>query len=81
MELSTRYNLDVWKHELQFTECGNGTFGQDCSESCGTCLREEQCHHVNGICMNGCDRGFQGNKCTEGKWVRGLNIIYSLYAC
>lgn len=23
-------------------------------------------NNVNGTCMNGCDRGYQGSKCTEG---------------
>lgn len=40
--------------------------GENCGIACGNCLAKEQCHHINGTCMNGCDRGYQGSKCTEG---------------
>ena len=43
-------------------------FGENCTESCGNCLKSEQCHHINGTCMKGCDRGYQGFNCTEGKF-------------
>ena len=41
-------------------------FGQGCMESCGHCVALKQCHHVNGSCLNGCDRGYQGIKCKKG---------------
>ena len=41
-------------------------FGKHCKESCGKCLMDEQCHHINGSCLNGCNPGYYGNKCTEG---------------
>ena len=59
---------------LHFTECTNGKFGHDCKETCGKCLRGEQCHHINGTCMNGCDPGHYGTFCTKGI----SNIILSL---
>lgn len=34
---------------------------------CGHCHKSEQCHHINGKCMNGCDSGYQGSICMEGK--------------
>lgn len=40
-------------------------YGENCGIACGNCLAKEQCHHINGTCMNGCDRGYQGSKCTE----------------
>lgn len=49
-----------------FLECGGNMYGVNCSEKCGTCLEFEQCHHLNGTCMEGCDRGFHGSYCTEG---------------
>ena len=48
------------------TACDNGTFDQDCKQACGKCLREEQCYHVNGTWLNGCDAGYQGLECAEG---------------
>lgn len=41
-------------------------YGENCGIACGNCLAKEQCHHINGTCMNGGDRGYQGSKCTEG---------------
>lgn len=49
-------------------------YGENCSISCGHCLTREQCHHINGTCMNGCDSGYQGSSCTEGNV---LNITRS----
>ena len=51
---------------VNFTECGNEMFGQDCNERCGECVGEEQCHHVNGSCVNGCKPGYKGIRCTKG---------------
>lgn len=51
---------------LMKPECDNGTFGQDCKQACGNCLGEEQCDHVNGTCLNGCDAGYKGLECAEG---------------
>ena len=50
---------------ITLIECANGKFGQDCNERCGECV-EEQCHHVNGSCVNGCKPGYKGIKCTKG---------------
>ena len=48
------------------TECNGNSFGQDCGEECGNCDNDEQCHHINGTCLNGCKRGFQGIQCDQG---------------
>nr|XP_022308432.1 scavenger receptor class F member 1-like [Crassostrea virginica] len=47
-------------------ECCVGTYGQFCTEICGACVDKEPCHHVNGNCMNGCERGYQGMQCKTG---------------
>lgn len=43
-------------------------YGENCGEECGNCLHSVQCNHINGTCMDGCDSGFQGSKCTEGNY-------------
>ena len=48
-------------------ECDHNTFGKHCEEECGGCVNDEQCHHINGTCLNGCKRGFQGIMCNQGK--------------
>ena len=35
---------------------------------CGNCRDLSQCHYINGSCVNGCDPGFQGEKCNMGKF-------------
>ena len=52
---------------LTCADCYSGMFGQRCTESCGKCLGKEQCHHVNGTCLNGCDPGYQGLNFSEGR--------------
>lgn len=49
------------------TECLENKYGLNCSKTCGNCRGSSQCHHINGSCLNGCDPGFQGEKCNMGK--------------
>lgn len=44
-------------------------YGVNCTEKCGSCLEFEQCNHINGTCMKGCDMGFHGSDCIEGNWL------------
>lgn len=48
------------------TDCDERMFGERCSSSCGHCLGSEQCHHINGTCMNGCASGYESDFCTKG---------------
>lgn len=48
-------------------DCDGKMFGDNCSKSCGDCLGSEQCHHINGTCLNGCASGYEGELCTKGK--------------
>lgn len=57
-----------------FIACSEGYFGENCNSSCGHCLNETACHHINGTCDDECDPGYQAPYCKDGK-------IYSfLYA-
>lgn len=49
-----------------FLECDGNMYGVNCTEKCGSCFNFEQCHHLDGTCMKGCDRGFHGSRCIEG---------------
>ena len=51
----------------------NLTYGLDCQEICGNCLNLKQCNHINGSCMEGCDPGFQGEKCVRGTFT---NVVF-----
>ena len=41
---------------------------------CGNCSRGDQCNHVNGSCLNGCDVGVYGDKCDKGKFYNLITI-------
>lgn len=50
-------------------------FGTNCSEKCGNCLNLDQCHHINGSCLDVCAPGFQGVTCTEGNSDSFIDFI------
>lgn len=55
--------------------CNNRTNGDNCSKTCGKCRHSEQCHHINGKCKNGCNSGYQGDKCDEGKCLVNFYLV------
>ena len=62
------------------TECQKNKYGLNCSKTCGNCRESSQCHHINGSCLNGCDPGFQGEKCNMGKFcsIKMLNNNFGI---
>lgn len=58
-----------------FTACDVGTYGENCSTLCGHCFETKQCHHINGTCINGCNSGYHGLLCTDGKHI--LNFCHN----
>lgn len=50
------------------SECETGTYGVNCSKSCGNCLKQRQCQNVDGFCSKGCSAGYKGSLCTERKY-------------
>lgn len=48
--------------------CDGGMYGDNCNVPCGSCYESKQCHHINGMCLNGCTRGYQGLLCTTGEF-------------
>ena len=53
---------------LLFLECMNGTYGYDCMKCSKTC-KNENCNKFteNGICIEGCEVGYKGETCEQGK--------------
>ncbi|XP_078327529.1 uncharacterized protein LOC111116790 [Crassostrea virginica] len=45
--------------------CKNNSYGQNCSKTCGQCLKRT-CDHVNGICTGGCKAGYRTELCNAG---------------
>ena len=57
-------------------ECSDGSYGQDCSGSCGSCAGgNAACNHVDGTCAGGCGPGWTTGLCDQGMVLR-----YSLLA-
>jgi hypothetical protein len=71
LPLTTKYIVYL----ICILACDNGTYGLNCDFHCGACLNSEQCDHVNEICLNGCDPGFQGRLCKESKLLSQLYRI------
>lgn len=64
-----------------FTACNGGMYGTNCSVTCGNCFESQQCHHINGTCMDGCDDRYQGLKCIEGKDNQSKKRSIDVYLC
>ena len=56
-------------HSIVLVGCSNMTFGQDCNNTCGHCLNNDVCHHVNGTCLRGCNPGYHGDLCATRKKI------------
>lgn len=56
-----------------FSEC-NGTYGNNCNETCGHCRDKTTCDHVYGSCATGCSPGYSGTHCKKSKYIDMLII-------
>ncbi|XP_061179773.1 receptor-type tyrosine-protein phosphatase epsilon-like isoform X3 [Saccostrea echinata] len=46
--------------------CKPGRYGSNCTQECsGNCYNNESCNNVNGSCLNGCKKGYIGDKCSQ----------------
>ncbi|XP_062602120.1 multiple epidermal growth factor-like domains protein 10, partial [Saccostrea cucullata] len=60
-------------------KCDGKMYGVNCTQACGHCLNNEQCHHINGTCLHGCSPGYKGpnckTKCDVGMYGHNCNEI------
>lgn len=57
-------------------ECREGWYSVDCSQQCaGHCRDGATCNHVTGLCDGGCDVGWTGYFCENGKLVFGCLFV------
>lgn len=61
--------------------CDNGTYGNDCNNTCGHCINDESCFHTKGSCLNGCDPGFTGNICQTSRYHKKRKVVLNQYDC
>lgn len=52
-----------------FAACPYSKYGGNCSETCGNCFKNLTCNHIDGTCINGCQKGFRGQFCRSSKSV------------
>ncbi|CAD5118555.1 DgyrCDS7243 [Dimorphilus gyrociliatus] len=45
--------------------CPKGTWGKNCSNTCGACKNHLNCNSITGVCKNGCDNGFITKYCNK----------------
>lgn len=45
-----------------------GYYGEQCNSICGHCLNNSACDHDTGVCEQGCEPGYEGEKCIKGMW-------------
>lgn len=66
---------------ISILACSNRTYGENCSQTCGKCRNLGQCHHINGTCSNGCDRGYQGDKCDKSEYLGIVFLVFQSISC
>ena len=54
-----------------FLDCLNNYYGQNCAENCNEhhCSAGTVCSKSDGICPQGCDPGYTGDACIDGKII------------
>ena len=48
-------------------ECPPGTYGNNCSGTCGHCLDNSLCDRASGVCGDGCELGYMPDLCQSGR--------------
>lgn len=59
--------------------CEHGSYGVDCKGICGQCRDINQCFHINGTCLTGCDVGYQGKYCKTRRYISRLKICQKVF--
>lgn len=57
-----------------------GFYGVDCIEKCGQCRDIDQCHHINGACLTGCEAGYHGDLCKARRYRCNNDNVQLMYA-
>ena len=63
-----------------FPECSRGLYGVNCLQDCSmTCGISGNCDRITGYCQGGCQRGWTGVRCEEGKYYINKKSFISMY--
>ena len=52
--------------------CDEGYYGDECSKVCGWCKQADNCYHVNGTCLNGCESGYINDMCKTRTYIQAV---------
>lgn len=52
-----------------FTECNNGTYGNDCKQNCPEGCNSNTCDFYTGACKEGCRSNYISPDCLESKTI------------
>lgn len=54
-------------------ECEDGHYGENCNMTCGWCVKgNKACNRYTGHCLSGCQEGYEGSTCAEGKEMQNF---------
>lgn len=59
--------------------CDDGTFGTNCSSTCGHCHKGQPCDKKTGACPKGCGPGYEGIYCNKCKISINFNSSFVSY--
>ena len=69
--------MTLYIENMFFVECSPGTYGYNCSKSCGHCLGTSECDPIDGRCINGCEPGWQPTpQCDIGRRYFIIAVLY-----
>ena len=84
--VNLKYLPKLWKSsQLKYslflsTDCPDGTYGLNCTDTCGQCRDSVPCNKTDGFCPSGCQLWWTGDRCQAqiGKWEKYAILERSL---
>lgn len=64
----TYISLSYYKYFNLYLACDRESYGYGCREKCGRCRDLNQCFHITGACLTGCDAGYEGSMCNASEY-------------
>lgn len=61
---------------ILFLVCPLGFYGETCNDPCGNCRDGNQCHHITGTCVSGCDAGYKEDLCKAREYKCNQVLMY-----
>lgn len=68
MKYVFKISLSDNEYYILYLACDRGSYGDGCREKCGRCRDLNQCFHITGACLTGCDAGYEGSMCNASEY-------------